>query len=437
LVDEGFHITRERSGYFINGEILQKRVRQTREATSDDATGLDWAARFKLKPSRQRNIVKPIDWQNYPYPFVYGQLDPALFPINDWRECCRQTLSVKAIQQAARDRIDIDDPLLVEQIQSRILPRRGVWASRDQILVTLGAQQALYIIAQLLTDRSTVVGIENPGYVDARNIFASLCTNIVPIDVDEQGVVVDDRLKMCDYLYVTPSHQAPTTVTLPIDRREKLLAQADRDNFLIVEDDYESESNYESEPIPALKSLDRNERVIYVGSLSKTLAPGFRLGYLVGSPEFIREARALRRLMVRHPPANNQRTIALFLALGHHDSLISRLNRAYKERWKVMGKALDRYLPQSSRIPVFGGTCYWLKGPPELDANQLRAAAMEEGILIEPGDVFFMQEVPPNNFFRLGFSYISADRIEPGVSRLAAMIEKQVSTSDHCLVSNR
>lgn len=437
LVDEGFLVTRERSGYFVNSEILEARVGKTHDPETVERPKLDWSKRFKLHPSRQRNIVKPVDWQDYPYPFIYGQLDPALFPINDWRECCRQTLSIKAIHQAARDRIDVDDPLLVAQIQSRILPRRGVWASRDEILVTLGAQQALYIIAQLLTDRSTVVGIENPGYVDARNIFGSIGTNVIPLDVDDHGLVIDQRLGMCDYLYVTPSHQAPTTVTLPIERREALLKQAARDDFLIVEDDYESENNFESAPIPALKSLDRNDRVIYIGSLSKTLAPGFRLGYLVGSPELIREARALRRLMVRHPPANNQRTIALFLALGHHDSLISRLGKAYKERWMVMGEALDKHLPDSSIMPVFGGTSYWVKGPPELDAMKLTASAMEEGILIEPGEVFFMQGNAPGNFLRLGFSYIGTEQIEPGIARLAALIDKQVRASDHCLVSNR
>jgi len=255
--------------------------------------------------------------------------------------------------------------------------------------------------------------------------------------VDEHGLVVDQRLAMCDYLYVTPSHQAPTTVTLPMERRQRLLDMSARDDFLIIEDDYESESNYESAPIPALKSLDRNGRVIYVGSLSKTLAPGFRLGYLVGSPELIREARALRRLMVRHPPANNQRTIALFLALGHHDALISRLNRAYKERWQIMREALDRHLPQSSRMPVFGGTCYWVKGPPELDATALSLSAREHGILIEPGEVFFMQPDAPTNYFRLGFSYIGTDRIEPGIAELARLIEQQGSASNHCLVSNR
>ena len=142
----------------------------------------------------------------------------------------------------------------------------------------------------------------------------------------------------------------------------------------MIEDDYESEINFVGEPTPALKSLDASERVIYVGSLSKTLAPGLRLGYMVAPQPLIEEARALRRLMVRHPPANNQRIVALFLSMGHHDSLIHRLSQTYKNRWQVMGAALNRYLPESTRIPSFGGTSYWVEGPAELDTRNSRNA---------------------------------------------------------------
>ncbi|KPK26718.1 MAG: 2-aminoadipate aminotransferase [Betaproteobacteria bacterium SG8_40] len=422
LIDEGYLVARERSGYYIDKTMLDGRVRVEPLKFGEEHRPPNWKRQIKFHPSQQRNIVKPVDWKNYPYPFLFGQLDPALFPVADWRECCRQALSVSDIQDVTPDRIDIDDPLLIEQIQARILPRRGVWAARDEILITMGAQQALYILADLLIGKGSRVGMENPGYPDARNIFELKSPKMVPLEVDEHGVVVSSKLDSCEFVYVTPSHQSPTTVTMPLSRREELLMRAEQQDFLVIEDDYESEINFVGEPTPALKSLDASERVIYVGSLSKTLAPGLRLGYMVAPRPLIDEARALRRLMVRHPPANNQRIVALFLSMGHHDSLVHRLSQTYKNRWQVMGEALNRYLPESSRIPSFGGTSYWVEGPEGLDTRELKERARAAGILIESGDIWFMQKDPPQNFIRLGYSAIGVKQIEPGIRKLAELI---------------
>ena len=422
LIDEGYLIARERSGYYIDKTMLDGRVRVEPLQPDGEHKPPDWKRHIKFRPSQQRNIIKPVDWKDYPYPFLFGQLDPDLFPVSDWRDCCRQALSVSDIREVTPDRIDIDDPLLIEQIQARILPRRGVWAARDEILITMGAQQALYILADLLIGRGTRVGMENPGYPDARNIFELKSPQMVPLAVDDQGVEISSQLDQCEFVYVTPSHQSPTTVTMPLERREQLLRHAESKDFLVIEDDYESEINFVGDPTPALKSLDSSERVIYVGSLSKTLAPGLRLGYMVAPRPLIDEARALRRLMVRHPPANNQRIVALFLSMGHHDSLIHRLSQTYKTRWQVMGEALNRHLPESSRIPSFGGTSYWVEGPADLDTRELKDRAREAGILIESGDVCFMQKNPPQNFIRLGYSSIRARQIEPGIRKLAELI---------------
>jgi len=422
LVDEGYLVARERSGYYVNEDILAGRVESTPQPHNAAIFAPDWERRFRIKPGSWRHIVKPRDWYKYQYPFVYGQFDLALFPVADWRECSRQALSVGAIRGWARDGVDRDDAALIEQIHTRLLPRRGVWASPDEILVTVGAQHALYLLANLLFDERTTVGIEDPGYVDVRNIFRMVTPRLVGLPVDEEGLAATEALDDCDYVYATPSHQSPTTVTMPMARRRELLRRAIDSDFVIVEDDYESEFNYVGQPTPALKSLDDSDRVIYVGSLSKTLAPGLRLGYLVGPAELVREARAFRRLMLRHPPANNERAVALFLSLGHHDSLVRRLSHAYRERWQVLGRALATHLPDSARVPAFGGTSYWVEGPSGLDARDLEARAAEQGILIERGDVFFLSDDPPHNYFRLGFSSIPVDRIEPGVVALARII---------------
>jgi hypothetical protein len=211
LIDEGYLVARERSGYYIDKTMLEGRVRVDPVHLDGEHQPPDWNRHIKFHPSQQRNIVKPLDWKQYPYPFLFGQLDPDLFP--------RQALSVSDIRDVTPDRIDIDDPLLIEQIQARILPRRGVWAARDEILITMGAQQALYILADLLIEKGTRVGMENPGYPDARNIFELKSPRMIPLAVDDRGVVPGKDLNSCEFIYTTPSHQSPTTVTMPLEAR--------------------------------------------------------------------------------------------------------------------------------------------------------------------------------------------------------------------------
>lgn len=423
LIDDGFLLGRERSGYYVNAAMIGERVPAQHKRADNQ---VDWSARLRLRPSKQPNIDKPANWTSQRYPFIYGQVDLSLFPIAEWRDCSRLALGRKWLDDWAADHHASDDPMLVEQIRTRLLPRRGVMANENEILITMGAQQALYLLANLLVTPRTSVALENPGYPDVRNIFALATDRVIPQPVDEAGIIVDDRLDACDILYATPSHQAPTTVTMSESRRLQLLERASAADFVIIEDDYEFETNFVSAPSPALKSLDRDGRVIYVGSLSKTLFPGLRLGYLVAAPEVISEARALRRLMVRHPPNINQRTAALFLQLGHHDALVMRLRRAYGQRWEAIAAAAARHLPQFVRTRSLGGSSIWLEGPKSLDTIRLAQDALTAGVVIEPGDIYFAERPARRNFCRLGFSSIPLDRIEPGIQILAGKVREQL-----------
>jgi GntR family transcriptional regulator / MocR family aminotransferase len=425
LLDDGYLVARERSGYYVSDKAIDTAA-PPRFAVKQQASGagIDWSGRLTMRPADQINVSKPLDWQSYPYPFIYGQVDHNLFPLAEWRDCARQALGKKWLGSWTNDTWAHDDPLLVEQIRRRILPRRGIMANDDEILVTLGAQNALYLLTTLLVGDQTRVGMEEPGYPDVRNIFSLRTSNVALLPVDEKGLVPNDAYNACDLVFTTPSHQFPTTVTMPLERRMELLKRAAAHDVVIIEDDYEFETNYVNEPCPALKSLDDEGRVIYVGSLSKTLFPGLRLGFLVAPKNVVAQARALRRLMVRHAPNNNQRTAALFLSLGHHDTLIRRLHRAYRSRWEIMGEALNRHMPDSSRVPGFGGTSFWVKGPPELDSDALTRDAAAKGVLIEPGRVSFGVKDAPRNFYRLAFSSIDEQKIEPGIRILADLVRR-------------
>ncbi|UDG77882.1 PLP-dependent aminotransferase family protein [Achromobacter sp. 77] len=302
LVCEGYLVSRERSGHFVSDTVMEGHSGPAADATPAapaHAGGVRWDERLRFRPTRQRNITKPRDWQKQPYPFVYGQFDQDLFPTAEWRECCIKALSVLDIRSWAPDLITHDDPALIEQIRTQVLPRRGVWADAEEIVITVGAQHALYLLADLLVNEDTVVGMEDPGYPDARNIFASHTRHLLPLPVDEQGLRTGTQLLGCDYLFVTPGHQCPTTVTLSMERRAGLLALARQADSLIIEDDFESESR-------------------------------------------------------------------------------------------------------------------WGEG------------ALAEGVVVEPGDVFFMDGAnAPRNFLRVGFTSIRPEHIEPGIARLAKVVDAQ------------
>ena len=425
LVDEGFLETQERRGFFVCKDVLSNYAELGGKPNkSTDVSDINWESIFSKVPSKFTTNKKKENWQEYPYAFLYGQYDKELFPISDWRECCRDAAGISAIYDWASDHVDQDNPELIEQIHNKLLPRRGIFVDPEQILVTLGAQNAIFLAAQLLLDNSKTVGIENPGYVDARNIFLTQTDKLNCLDVDQDGLVINEKLNDCDCVYITPSHQFPTTVTLPETRRKALLKKAKEENFIILEDDYEAELTYNKKPLAALKSEDTEGRVIYIGSISKTLAPGIRLGFIVGSKAFIDEARVMRRLMLRHPPSNNQYIVARFLQRGYHDSLIRKLSLTLYQRSIAMRSQLNKYFPGKTSLSHHGGSALWLKGPEGLDSRLLAKVLLKEGVLIEPGDVFFYPKPEKCPYFKLGFSSLPENKIADGIDIIASAIDK-------------
>jgi GntR family transcriptional regulator/MocR family aminotransferase len=194
-----------------------------------------------------------------------------------------------------------------------------------------------------------------------------------------------------------------------------LLARAERDDFVVIEDDHESELNFSGQPTPALKSLDTQSRVIYLGSLSKTLAHGLRLGYVVAPAELIRELRALRRLAIRHVPTNNQQVAASFIAHGHQDAFVRRLNAAYRERSSALRDALARHADALRPVAAQGGSAVWVSADKDLDTRELATRLYRVGVVVEPGDVFFARPGRYKCHMRIGYSSIPLDRIDAGV----------------------
>jgi len=430
LIADGHLETRERSGVFVaqmsyNSSCRLARVAGGNNTRSPQENGISQASRFLQGGILRSGIYRcPPDWQKYKYPFIEGRYDKSLFPITGWREASRLALGVREVEEWSLDTGEVDDAYLIEEIRTKLLPRRGISARSDELLITVGEQQALYLAAHLFASKTSRITVEEPCPLELRQLFQMRKAKLQHQKVDDNGIVVDSNLNDSDLVCVSPSRQRPTGVTLSLERRKALLEKANEQDFIVLEDDFECEMNYLEDALPALYSLDNQRRVIYVASLSKVLAPGVRLGFMVAPADVIAQARKIRDLTTRRPSPNNQRAAAFFLSLGHYDTMLRHLSEVYEERLITLRNALNHSRPASIAIaPVKGGTTYWVKGPDELDVSVLVRAAEAKGILIEPAKDWFAKPDSLNNMFRLGVTSLPAPLIREGIERLSAVIK--------------
>ncbi|MDZ4095369.1 MAG: PLP-dependent aminotransferase family protein [Paracoccaceae bacterium] len=420
LVSSDYLSSRGRSGYYISETVPRAPQFPARPDQSDDR--VDFAAITGRRFSRSARVSKPDDWRSYPYPFIYGQPDATLFDHQNWRLCAMRALGKRDFETLTADYYERDDPLLIEYILRNILPRRGIVAQPAQVLLTMGAQNALWLAAQVLLGPGRKAVVENPCYPGLRGILDQTSCRLAAIDVDADGLPPAAIPTDADVVFTTASHHCPTNATMPLARRQALLAAAAARDFVVVEDDYEFEMSFLKPAAPSLKSLDREGRVIYVGSFSKSLFPGIRLGYLVGPAAFIHEARALRAAVLRHPPGHIQRTVAYFLSLGHYDALIARMKTAFKRRRMIMDEAILAHGLTIAGQGGFGGSSIWMRAPAAVDTEDLARALRGCGVLIEPGRVFFDPGQGPDNYYRLAYSSIPNARIAEGIGLIAQTI---------------
>ncbi len=419
LLADDYITSRGRSGYFVSANAPEP---PNFPALPAGQGNVDWGRILGPRQTHPFGLEKPANWATYKYPFIYGQADPTLFDSANWRLCALQALGKRDFAALTTDYFDGDDPKLVDFIARQTLPRRGILANPDEILVTLGAQNALWLTAQILLNPRRHAVIEDPCYPALRSILQQTRCHLTPVGIDADGLRPDALPPETDVVFTTPSHQCPTTATMPLARRHALLDRAEAEDFLIVEDDYEFEMSFLKPPSPALKSLDRNGRVIYAGSFSKSLFPGLRLGYLVGPAPFIQQARALRASVLRHPPGHVQRTTAYFLSLGHYDALVRRMARAYHDRRQVLDQAISDHGLTVAGRGTFGGSSVWMQAPAAVNTQTLAQRLQDKSVLIEPGGAFFNGPDQPTDFYRLAYSSIPTARIRDGVGLIAQAI---------------
>lgn len=419
LVDLEFLVSRDRSGYFVHPKMAAMHAERGKAKAAE---GGGQACPVKFKPNNLEPIIMPVDYRSYPYPFIYNQTDPDLFPLDGWRECSRQVLGRARMPAWASDAVESDSPQLLQQLRQRLLTTRGIYAEDDEILITLGAQNALFILGSIFARQGNPVAMENPGYWGARNAFLQSGNTLIGVPIDEDGLIPSAIPAGCQLVFTTPSHQFPTMVTMSQTRREELIATAIEKDLILIEDDYDVAMNAIAEPPLSLRSLDTSGRVIYVGSLSKIVSKGLRMGFIVAHRDIIRQARIARGVMMRHPPMIVQEILALFFRLGHYDAHVQKIGGRFDERWHAMNDAIDTHLGMLKRSRTEGSTSFWLTGPKGFDASVLAERLREKGVLIDNGQRYFLGNSDSRSF-RLGFAYVPVPKFRSGVKLIADEVQ--------------
>jgi DNA-binding transcriptional MocR family regulator len=353
--------------------------------------------------------------------------DPAheLYPMRDFKNALDEALSSggPAILGYATSQ---GDPLLRTTLADH-LRDRGVHAAPDEILITSGASQAMALICQTLARPGDTVIVEQPTYLGVLNTLNAQGVRAVGAPLDEDGLVVDalEPLILAQrprFIYTIPVFQNPTGVCLSPARRVALLELAARHRIPLVEDDIYGRLAYDGEPPPALKADDQDGLVIHIGSFSKSLLPGVRVGYIAAAPELIARLVVSKQANDLCSPLLLQRTLALFLQHGRMAAHLRRVIPRYRERRDALLGAMSRCFPSGLRWTApHGGFCSWVALPPGISTTELYLAAIERGVAFAPGDMFFSGPAP-RPYVRLAFATQPPDVIHEAIQILSDVL---------------
>jgi DNA-binding transcriptional MocR family regulator len=326
------------------------------------------------------------------------------------------------------------DPVLREQICG-VMRLEGIEAHPDDVVVTVGSQQAVDLVTRIFCDPGDVVICEAPSYVGALGVFRSYQCDVVHVEMDGQGLVpaaLRDAIATCQaagrrikFLYTIPNYHNPAGVTLSLERRQEILEICREADVLVLEDNPYGLLGFDDEPLRAMRA-DEPDGVIYLGSFSKTFAPGFRVGWVL-APHAVREKLVLaQESATLCPPSFSQMAVSAYLT--HHDWLgqIKEFREMYRERRDAMVEALDDLMPASARWNVpRGGFYVWLTLPPGLDAKAMLPRAVTSRVAFVPGTAFFADGFGSQSM-RLSYCFPTPERIREGVRRLTGVIEEEL-----------
>ena len=423
LAAEGYVTTRAGSGTFVTCELPDEHLPPSSTAPGPRVRRHPPLSRRGMKLAATPPTVVRI--AGPPRPFRLGT--PALdrFPFHVWARLTRRRLQTSTFRQ-----LDYGDagglPALREAIAAHVSRARGTSCVADQVIVLAGAQHGLEMISRLVLDPGDIACMEEPGYPGMRGALVAAGARIRAIPVDAQGLNVEigrRRAPTARVIYVTPSHQFPLGVPMSLPRRLALLAWARQTGAWIIEDDYDSEFRYDARPIPCLHGLDRDSRVIYVGSFSKTLFPALRLGFLIVPLDLHHAVIRARRADDLNTAALPQAVVCDLMSSGYYDRHLRRMRSEYRARLDALGKGVARYCRGALRLRAVTTGLHAVADLHGADANAVCDEAIAHGIEAMPVSAYCARPGRVNALV-LGFGSVNPDALYRGTERLAEAIGK-------------
>lgn len=416
LVGSGTYVASE-----LPEEMLEAGDARTAAASASPATAAALSSYGQRISALDPGPTRPVEGVRYD--FRYGLPGAQNVPFGVWRKLLSRRLrkaSSRSIEYSAPEGL-LD---LRRAISSYLRRVRAVQCSPDNILIVNGSQQALDLAARVLLDAGDRVVIEDPHYLGARMVFLAAGAKLVPCPVDADGLDIEHAPRAAAkarLAYVTPSHQFPTGAVMPLARRLALLRWAQATQAWIIEDDYDSEYRYGGRPVEAVQALDGGRQVIYLGTLSKTLFPGLRLGYVVLPPALVAPFRKAKFLTDRHTPTLQQEVLADFISEGYFERHLRRTRTRNAARREALLEALRVHC--GDRVQVEGSSAglhmlIWLPkvAPAKLDEVVRRAAAAGVGVYAVAPNYL---DRPKRAGLLLGYGSLEEEEIRQGIQRLA------------------
>ncbi|HLF83410.1 MAG TPA: PLP-dependent aminotransferase family protein [Blastocatellia bacterium] len=352
-----------------------------------------------------------------------------LFPLDEFRRCVDRVL-----RRQGRILLQLGTTSGYAPLQEYIasqLALSGVKVSTDEVLITNGCQQSLDLIRQILVEPGEEVALENPTYPGALSVFCGARSKYFSVPVGENGIdlnVLEDVLsqRRAKLIYVVPSFQNPTGVTMNPESRRRLIGIAERYRVPIVEDDIYRELRYYGPDVPSLKALDEHGLVIYISSFSKVGFPGLRVGWIAAPRIVIEHLNRVKQRSDLHASLLAQAAIHEFAKRGLLAKHIKRVKKAYAQRRDAMLESLEKHFPDEARWNrPEGGMSVWVRLPDSLNSNQLLLEAVENGVTFINGDHFYASS-PQQNMMRLSFTMAGAQSIEEAVKRLGNLMKSRL-----------
>ena len=363
--------------------------------------------------------------------FAGGLPAPELFPVEEMKAAAIAVMEEsgrQAMQYSTTDGF----PRLREQIAQRMGEKNGIHTDADHILVTSGSQQGLDYSARVFLDEGDVVLMESPSYMGAINAFKACQPKFVEVPTDDGGMIMEElekilatteRVKM---IYVIPDFQNPTGRTWSLERREKFMEIINRYEIPVIEDNPYGELRFEGEYLPALKSMDTKGLVVFLGTFSKILAPGYRLGWVCASDEILFKYNLMAQAAALQASTISQMETAKWIDMFDLDAHVAKIREVYGRRRTVMVETMERELPSCCKFTKpDGGLFTWIELPEYMNAKELQLKCLEKKVAFVPGGTFY-----PNggheNTMRLNYSCMPEEKIVQGITALAEAIKENL-----------